>query len=148
MRYGDEGLQAMEWAYTTLTGSQALATALGVALGDLDDRVWADVAPPVSGTVVVINAADPVDVNAVGPGDRIHSRVTMTVKVIVEGRAYDPAAAPARVIYDLLHGALNVPLADGGLMLTARRMAGVMFPEEAQGIQYRHLGHLFQVEIN
>lgn len=148
-RIGDEGLQAMEWAYATLTADAGLAAALGVPVADLDDRVWADVAPPgISGTIVTITATDPTDTNAVGPGPRIHSRVTMTVKAIVEGQAYDPAAPVARAIYAALHGNPNAPVADGGTVLTCQRQTGVMFPEDANGTHYRHVGHLFRVEID
>lgn len=139
----------MEWAYATLTTDADLAAALGVDLADLDDRVWADVAPPgISGTLVTITATDPTDTNAVGPGARLMSRVTMVVKGITEGQAYDPLAPVARAIYAALHGKTNADVTDGGTVLTCQRQGGVMFPEDANGTHYRHLGHVFRVEIN
>lgn len=149
MRVGDEQQQAMEWAYGRLSQDQALADAVGVDLADLPDRVWPDVAP--GGTPspwVVFSTVTATDRAAVGPVDRISTVVPMDVRATAQARSYDPLAPIARAIYRALHGRTNDDLADGGVMLCALRTSGLQYPEKAEGIEYRHLGHTFQVEIN
>lgn len=145
----------MEWAYATLTTLQPLADALTaflgapVALADLPAHVWPEVAPgSAPDPVVVFSVADPLDRRAVGPEDRIFSSVPLDVRVTAQDSAYDALAPIARVIYDALHGVTNVPVGSGGVVLTAYRTGGIQYPELAGGIQYRHLGHRFQVEVN
>lgn len=149
MRIGDEQQQAREWAYARLSTSQALADALGTTLALLPDRVWPDVAP--GGTKspwVVFTTGESQDRAAVGPEDRISTLVPLDVRSTLQGRSYGPLAAVARAVYRALHGRTNDDLADGGVMLCAKRTGGIQYPETAQGIDYRHLGHTFQVEIN
>lgn len=149
MRFGDEGVQAMEWVYATLTASQELADALGVPLEGLGDRVWPDPAP--SGTptpFVVYSASEALDVPAFGPAPRIHSTVPLTVKGIDQARGYDALAPVARALYAALVSRVGDGLADGGTMLTASRVGTVQYPEVGDGIEYRHLGHLLSVEID
>ena len=138
----------MEWAYGVLTTLQPLADALDVTLAELPDRVWPEVAP--TGTAspwVVYNIAPPVDVLSIGSAPRLMSGVSLTVQVVGQVRSYDSLTDAARVIYDAMHGALNRPVPAGGVILTARREGGVQYPEQAAGIEYRHLGHTFQVEV-
>lgn len=149
MRMGDETVQAQEWAYGRLTQDNALAVAMGIPLADVDDRVWPDVAP--GGTKapwITLTAAVATDRAAVGPADRISTVVTLDVQVISAVRSYGPLAPIARAIYDALHARTNDALSAGGMMLHAKRTGGIQYPERAEGIDYRHLGHTFQVEIN
>jgi hypothetical protein len=149
MRLGDEGVQAMEWAYGRLTQSQELADALGVALVDLPDRVWPDPAP--GGTpvpFVVYSASETLDRNLLGPTYRSHTTVPLNVKGVDQSRDYTALAPVARAIYGALVARLNDPVADGGVILTATREGGIQYPETGDGIEYRHLGHLLSVEIN
>lgn len=149
MRMGDEGLQAMEWAYGRLSADQALADAIGVELARLPDQVWPDVAPADAvGVVVVYNVVDYQDQAALGDADRLGTIVVLDVKATIQGRSYTPLGAVARAIYDALHGRTNDPLTDGGMVLFAKRTGGLQYPEQAEGIHYRHLGHTFQVGIN
>lgn len=149
MRLGDETVQAQEWAYGRLTQDAALAAALGLTLPEVDDRVWPDVAPGgTPGPWITLAAAVSTDRAAVGPADRISTVVTLDVQVISALRSYAPLAPIARAIYDALHARTNDPLSDGGMMLAAKRTSGIQYPERAEGIDYRHLGHTFQVEIN
>lgn len=149
MRVGDEQVQALEWAYAALASDAPLAASLGLSVAQLADAVWADVAPTTTeGTVVVLSTSDAADTNALDQGPRLMSRVPLVVRVIGPGQAYDPLAAPARAVYDRLHGALNEPIGQGGMILTCTRTGSVAYGENAGGTQYRHLGHTFQVEIN
>lgn len=149
MRHGDEGLQVMEWLYGRLTGSQELADALGVPLEGLDARVWPDPAP--AGTpapFVVYSAGESLDTQAMGPFHRIHTTVPATVKGLDKARDYGRLGPVARAVYAALVGRVGDPVPDGGTVLSCRREGGVMYPETAQGIDYRHLGHLLSVEID
>lgn len=149
MRYGDEGVQAMEWAYARLTGSQEVADALGVPLEGVSDRVWPDPAP--AGTeapFIVYSAGEAQDTQAMGPFARIHSTVPLNVKGVDQSRTYDDLAPVARAIYAALVGRVGDDVSAGGTMLSARRIAGIQYPELGDGIEYRHLGHLLSVEIN
>jgi hypothetical protein len=149
MRHGDEGVQALEWAYGRLGASQAVADAIGIPLDQVDDRVWPDVAPQGTDSPwIVVGIVDLNDRAAVGPQDRIYSAVGLDVRVTAKARSYGPLAAISRAIYDTLHARTNDALALGGVMLSAKRVGGIQYPETAAGIEYRHLGHTFQVEIN
>jgi hypothetical protein len=148
-RIGDEQQQAREWVYARLSTSQALADALGVPLNGLPDRVWPDVAQ--AGTKspwVVFSTGPSQDRAAVGPEARISTLVPLDVRATVQGRSYTLLAPVARAVYAALHGRTNDDLADGGVMLCAKRTDGIQYPEKADGVEYRHLGHTFQVEIN
>lgn len=138
----------MAWAYSVLTASAPLADALDVTLAELPTRVWPDVAPPdTQGPWVVYNVTQPVDVLGVGSVPRLMSGVALTAQVVDQVRSYDALTDAARVLYDVLHGALNQPVPGGGVVLTARRTNGVQYPEHTAGIEYRHLGHTLQVEV-
>lgn len=142
-------MQTLEWAYAVLSRLPELAGALDVPLDALHERVWPDVAPrDVLGTVVVFSAGDPSDRLGLGAGPRLGSVVPLTVRVIVAAPAYDPAAPAARAIYDRLHGAQDEAVPGGGRMATCRRLTGIAYPETTEGVQYRHLGHTFEVEID
>lgn len=148
-RYGDEQVQALEWAYAACTGSQALADAVGVTLANLPAQVWEGAAPAeATGTLVILSASDPRDLNGVGDVDRLMAAVPLTVRATQQARSYDGLAPVARALYTLLHGVTNAPVANGGVILTCRREAGIQYPETVEGVQYRHLGHQFRVEIN
>ena len=148
-RHGDEQVQALEFAYTTMAASQALADALGTTLAALPYQLWPDVAPAdTAGLFVVYAVTDTTDRNAIGSGPRIYSGVPLSVRVTGATRSYDDLAPAARVLYDLFHGARNVPLTGGGMVLTCTRTGAVQYPEQSEGIEYRHLGHQLQVEVN
>lgn len=148
-RHGDEQAQVLEWAYTTLSQDQALADALGVPLADLEARVWPDVAPSGTGTPwVVYSAGEGVDRLALGPEPRLGTVVPLNVRIVSQSEDPGVASAAARRVYALLHGARNVPVSDGGTILTARRVGVLNYPEDAGGIQYRHTGGLWSVEVN
>lgn len=150
MRYGDEGVQALEWAYGRLSGSQALADALSVAVGALPGHLWNDGDAPSDAPdlIVVLAASDPLDAGLLGDAPRLWSRVPLTVRGVFRGTDYGALAPVSRAIYGELHGRRNDPIPGGGTMLTCLRTSSVQYPEDAGGIQYRHLGQRFQVEID
>lgn len=147
-RYGDEGVQALEWAYGVLSADAELAELLDVPLNELPDRVWEGVAP--AGTTspwIILTTGEAQDVNVVGAYPRLMSRAPLTVKAVGQVSSYSPLAPIARRLYAALHGVTNAAVAEGGRIVTVQRQNGVQYPEQVQGIQYRHLGHLLQVNV-
>jgi hypothetical protein len=148
MRHGDETVQAMEWAYQEIRAIPGLSDALGVGPTGLDSRVWSEVAPADTGSPwIVFQVTDAEDANALGGQPRIFSSVPIQVKAVGEARHWQQIAAVARLLYDNLHGQTNVPIGNGGTILTVQRTGPIQYPEQAGGIEYRHLGHQFQVEV-
>lgn len=148
-RVGDEVVQVAEWLYGVLSEDAGLAEALSVDLAALPDHVWPDVAP--SGAAapwVVYSVQDAIDWGALGSGPRVATSVVVNVRVVTEGR--DPGAGgPAAVrLYGLLTGNHNTALPGGGTILTGRRTQTLSYPENTGGIEYRHVGGLFTVEVN
>lgn len=149
MRHGDEAAQVAEWLYGTLTGSQALADALGVPLAGLPARVWPEVAPSdAPEPLVVFSTSEALDRNAVGPHPRIMTTVPVNVRIVDRDQGPGTSSAAARVLYVLLTGNLNVPLSEGGTILTSQRSSVLNYAEDAGGIHYRHTGGLYDVEVN
>jgi len=148
-RIGDEQAQVLEFAYATMAGSAELADALGTSPEALPYQLWPDVAPAdTAGLFVVYSTTDASDRNGIGGVPRLFSGVPLLVKITGATRSYDDLAPAARVLYRLFHGARNVPLTGGGMVLTCTRVGAVQYPETAEGIEYRHLGHQLQVEVN
>lgn len=149
-RMGDEQVQALEWARGLLVTDEALADAAGVLLADLPEHVHSEVAPADAPEpwIVLATPLETTDRAAVGPADRISTVVPLDVRATRQGRSYDDLAPVARAIYNRLHARTNDALAEGGMMLCAKRTGGIQYPERTDGIDYRHLGHTFQVEIN
>lgn len=149
MRHGDEDAQVAEWLYLTLAQDEELAAAVGVPLEALPDRVWPDVAPAGTPTPwVVYSFSDGIDYPGLGGGPRIMTTATVNVRAVTEGQDPGAAAAIQRRLYDLLVGNHNVALTGGGMILTGRRAQVLSYPETAAGIEYRHTGGLFTVEVN
>lgn len=149
MRHGDEQAQVMEWLYTTLSTDPDLAELAGVDVADLPDKTWPNVAPAdVQPPYQVYSTEEALDMPAMGPHSRLGTLVPANVRWVT--RAEDPGSgAPAqRRHYALLNGALNVPVADGGTILTAKRTSALNYPEDAGGVQYNHTGGLYAVVVN
>lgn len=145
---GLETLAVHEWVWTTLSRSQVLADALGVPLGLLERQVWADVAPAdATGILVVYSTADGEDTNQVGDGPAILAQVPLSVRAIVEGSDYGVLAPAARAITRLLHGSHNA-VHQEHVILTCQRQGGVQYPEQAGGVEFRHLGGTFTVTVS
>ena len=147
MRYGDEGVAILEWLITTLSGDDQLAAALDLGVGEpIGNRLWEGVAP--EGTpfpVVIFTVGEPQDVGGVGPGPRTMTRALVDVTVVDEAEGYGRIKAPARRLSVLLNGSHNTAVADGGTVLTCLRRSGIQYPEQVNGVQYRHLGATYEV---
>lgn len=143
MTAGLEGITVARWVYGTLTTSQALADALGVPLEALEDHVWEGTAPGgVEPAWVVFSVLPPVDVKG-ATMTQIMSMVQVQVKVIGQTQGYGPLLAPYKAVHDALEGRTNQPVQDG-LVLTCHRVSGVQYPEQVNGMEYRHLGGLYE----
>lgn len=144
MSAGLEAFTVQEWIVATLTNDTTLATLAG-SPEILEDRVWdgeyrgaEDLAP----WWISFTVQDPIDVKTVGM-IQVMSTVRFTAKVVARGRSYAPALPVYQRVHELLEARLNVPTSDGYL-LTSSRVSGFQFPEEDQGMQYRHLGGTFE----
>lgn len=135
---GDLPLAVGEFVYTRLSGG-----ATGAVVGG---RVYPDEAP--AGTAcpfVVFTVDEALDVMVVG-GEIVYGRVPVTVRATTEGRSYSPLGPIAFAVFADLHGARNVPVAGGGIILASYRTSGIMYPERAAGVDYRHLGGTYLIE--
>lgn len=138
-----------EWLYALLTGDAGLADAMGVSPSDLPGRVWPDVAP--QGTPsgwLVYTPSEALDRQALGPHARLSTIVPVNVRYVAQSEDPGVGSPVARRLYALLHGTHNTPVAEGGIILTARRTGVLNYAEDAGGIQYRHTGGLYDVEVN
>ena len=68
-----------------------------------------------------------------------------TVKAVSREEGYEPIRPVAVAIHHALHGKVNVPLNGAGTMLSSRRLRAVAYPEQSNGIEYRHLGGTYEV---
>lgn len=149
MRHGDEQAQALEFVYARLVGDPILAALAAVDVSEMPGRVWPDVAPPDAGEpFVVFSAAEAVDRPALGTEPRLGTPVPLNVRWVTRGPDPSAGAAAGRRLYQLLHGVKDVPVSDGGMILTCRRTSALSYPEDAGGIQYFHTGGLFTAEVN
>lgn len=139
---GIEGITVARWVYGTLTSDPTLQGLLGGAQG-IQQRVKEGVYDGAEPTWVVYTILEPQDVKGVG---LIHvmSRVQFQIKVVGKGASYTPLVPIYQRVHELLEGRTNQEPAQGGIVLTAERVSGVQFPERANGIEYRHLGGLYE----
>lgn len=139
---GIEGITVARWVWSTLTNDTALQDLLGGPQG-IQGRVKEGTYDGAADTWVVYTLLEPQDVKGVG---LIHvmSRVQFQVKVVGKGASYTPLVPIYQRVHELLEGRTNQEPAQGGLILTAERVSGVQFPERANGIEYRHLGGLYE----
>lgn len=144
-RLADISVAIQEWVVSALRGSQELADALGVELEDIGPRLWDSTPPPDAQLPYVdIRVAEPRDVNTV-PMVEVMAAALTTVKVVGQEESYEPIRDAAVAIHHALQGKVNVPLAGGGMMLSSRRLRAISYPEQANGIEYRHLGGTYEV---
>lgn len=144
-RMADISIAMQEWLVAALTGSQELADALQVELTDLPARIWDSTPPPeIPLPYISIVVTEPADVNTV-PTIEVMARAECTVKLVDEAESYEEIQAPAKAVHVALQGKTNVPLNGGGTMLSCRRLRVVAYPEQTEGIEYRHLGGTYEV---
>ena len=143
---GTEGLTISDWVNDTLAGDAPLQALLGGTPAAAALRIIAGVAP--TGT------AFPYVNFVVGPEGRIvgaisaevMARFTISVKAVGKGPSYSPLIPVVQRFHALLAGAVNrvTPL---GTVLSVIRVGALQYPERDQGIEYRHLGGLYQINV-
>lgn len=141
-RLADITVAIQEWVVSALTGSQELEDALGVPVAE---RLW-DSAPSPDAALpyLLLQVVEPRDVGTVGLVEVMASSL-VTVKVVGREEAYDPLAPIAVAIHHALQGKTNVPLNGGGTMLSSVRRRAIAYPEQSNGVEYRHLGGTYEV---
>lgn len=131
----NEIVRVDEWLYSILHGDQALA---GVP-------VAAYVAK--QGTAfprIQFNFQGGSDVVAVG-AIRIMLTGLWQVKAIVQAESYAPAKPLADRLDALLHGKKGQ--VSDGVILGCKREQPIAYVEVDSGLQYRHLGGLYRIEV-
>lgn len=146
-RLADPAIAIQEWMVAALTGSQELADALQVPPGDVAARVW-DSPPPLDADLpyIILTVTEPVDVGGV-PMVEVMARSEATAMVVGQAEAYDPIQPVAVAMHHALQGVTSVPLNGGGTMLSARRLRSIAYPEQVNGVEYRHLGGTYEVFV-
>lgn len=139
---GIEGITVARWVYGTLTTDPTLQGLLGGPQG-IHQRVKEGTYDGADPTWVVYTLLEPQDVKGVGL-IQVMSRVQFQIKVVGKGASYTPLVPIYQRVHELLEGRTNQEPAQGGLILTAERVSGVQYPERAGGIEYRHLGGLYE----
>lgn len=140
---GLEGITVARWVTNRLTTDQALQDLLGGPQG-VQQRVREGIYQGDADTWVVFTILpDFLDVKGVGM-EQIHSAVQFQVKAVAKAMSYAPVIPIYQRINELLEASLAQEPAQGGLILTAQRVSGVMYPERTGGIEYRHLGGLYE----
>lgn len=146
-RIADASLAIQEWIVTALTSSAELAAALGVESEEVAARLW-DSSPGPDATLpyVDIVVAEPRDVGTV-PMVEVMAAAEATVKLVGEVEAYEPLRDAYLAVHAALQGKVNVPLTGGGTMLSSHRLRMVAYPEQSQGVEYRHLGGTYAIVV-
>lgn len=140
---GLESITVARWVYTTLATDPTLQGLLGgpqeAALRVVEGTyagagdVW------LTYTIV----PDSQDVKGVGMV-QIMSRVMVQVKAVAKATSYTKVIPVYQRAHTLLEGRLAQEPTQGGLILTAQRVSSVQYPERTGGIEYRHLGGLYE----
>lgn len=138
---GLEGITVARWVTTTLTADPVLQGYLGGAEG-IADRVAEGTYDGAATTWVVFTILSPQDVKVVGM-TQVMALVQVQVKVVTVGASYAPIVPVYQRVHELLEGRAN-QVAQDGIVLTSHRVSGVQYPERANGIEYRHLGGLYE----
>jgi hypothetical protein len=139
---GLEGLTVAAWLYASLTGDATLQDLAG-GLPALQKRVVEGA--PYAGPApwwVEFTVMEPRDVKAVG-AIQIMSHVQFQVKVVGPTTSYTPLMPVYRAVHRRLESQVNQN-AGAGQVLTSERVSGIQYPERTNGIEYRHLGGLYE----
>lgn len=140
---GLEGITVLRWAVSRLTGDPTLQGLLGGPQEAARRVVEGAYAGDASLWVTLTILPDFQDVKGVGMV-QIMSRVQFQMKVVGRGTSYAPLIPVYQRAHELLEAAVAQEPAQGGVILTAERVSGVQYPERANGIEYRHLGGLYE----
>lgn len=140
---GLEGITVARWVTHRLTTDPTLIDMLGgpqegprrVVEGAYDGPgdLWVSFTVP----------PDFPDVKGVGMV-QIMSVVQFQAKVVGKGASYRRVIPVYQRVHQLLEAQQDQEPAEGGIILTAHRVSGVQYPERAAGIEYRHLGGLYE----
>lgn len=107
--------------------------------------VFADVAPPdAAAPFLVFSLADARDVAVVGDV-RLIVDATYLVKAVGEGRSYAAIEPLALALDAALHGQRDETA--GGAVVRCSRTRPIRYAEHSAGVDYRHLGGYYRVQI-
>lgn len=139
---GLEGITVSRWVYGTLAADQEFQDLAGGpenAAQRVVEGTYAGDAP----WWVTYTILEPQDVKGVGVV-HVFSVVQFQIKVVGIGQSYGPIVPVYQRVHELLESATHQEPAQGGIVLTAERVSGIQYPERAGGIEYRHLGGLYE----
>jgi hypothetical protein len=139
---GLEAVTVARWVYATLTTDPTLQGILGgpeKAAQTVVEGTYAGAEP----LWITFTVLDPIDVKGVGM-TQIMAVTQVQVKAVAKATSYNAVIPAYQRAHELLEGRLNQEPAQGGLILTAHRVSGIKYPERASGIEYRHLGGLYE----
>lgn len=139
---GIEGITVSRWIVGRLSADAMLRNMAGSAAA-LQERIAEGTYPGTAPWWIVFTILEPQDVKGVGM-EQIMSRVQFQVKVVGKGASYLPIVPIYQRVHALLEAQQAQEPAAGGLILTCERVSGVQYPERADGIEYRHLGGLYE----
>ena len=129
--------------YGKLAGDTTLNTILGTPPTGYSKSIYHQQAPAGAGFPYVLfqkQAGNPTE--AFGDPSAIDTDVWL-VKAVDRNTSADPAeAAQARIIVLLNDATLSI---SGSVLLYLRRQSDVEYPEEIDGVQYKHAGSLFRL---
>jgi len=127
-----------KWLYSLLSTD---ATLLGAAPGG----VHADAAPRGTAFPLVIIALQDATDGMSFNGTRILVRATYQVKVVGQGASYSALDTAAGRIDALLHRASGS--VSGGVIYSCVRVEPFRYREDLDGIEYRHLGGFYEIQV-
>jgi hypothetical protein len=145
-------LTVADWVTDTLVGDSMPVTGLQALLGGSQasaaGRVWEGVAP--EGTPYPFLTFTVGEIRVVGGVGlvEIMARIPLTLKAVTQGESYAPLVPLVNRAVALISGQANIPTVTpgiAGLVLTCERIGGIQYPERDGGIEYRHLGGLYEV---
>lgn len=139
---GLESITVARWVYATLTGDPTLQDLLG-GPQKAAQRVVEGTYTGTEPLWITFTVLDPIDVKGVGM-EQIMALTQVQVKAVARSSSYASVIPAYQRAHTLLEGRLNQEPAQGGLILTAHRVSGIKYPERTSGIEYRHLGGLYE----
>jgi hypothetical protein len=144
-RLADIAVAVQEWAVAALTASAELAAAFGVEPDQVAARIWDSTPPPEAELPYIdLRVTVSTDVNTI-PLVEVMARAELTAKVVGMAESYEDIRPHAVVLHQALQGKTSIPLNGGGTMLSSRRLRSIAYPEQTEGIEYRHLGGTYEV---
>lgn len=139
---GIEGITVSRWIVQHLSADPDLQARAG-GQAALQERIAEGTYAGSAPWWIVFTILEPQDVKGVGMV-QIMSRVQFQVKAVTKGASYAPIVPIYQRVNTLLEAQQDQEPALGGLILTCERVSGVQYPERTDGIEYRHLGGLYE----